>query len=175
MIQKIGICLNCDKNKPINSKGFCPDCQYEKTHGITRFEAHKNKERSKVSKIYSLKRKSLKTSYFKQERLEKRRSIIEKDEELYEYIFNTKENKCEECGAWLPDTFRDENNQVIMRFQYSHILTKGSHSLLRHHKKNINRLCGTCHDIWEFGNRESMKIFEPNQTIINKLLKELRN
>lgn len=175
MIQKTGICLNCNKDKPINSKGLCPDCQYHKTHGISRFEAHKSKEQSKERKIYSLKRKPLKTSYIKLDRLEKRRAIVNKDEELYEYIFNTKENKCEECGTWLPNTFRDENNQVIMRSQYSHILTKGAHALLRHHKKNINRLCDSCHDTWEFGDREKMKIYKPNQITINELLKELRN
>ena len=53
----------------------------------------------------------------------------------------------------------------------SHILTKGAHPSLRHDKRNINLVCMEHHQIWEFGDRKSMKIYEKNKPIIIKLLK----
>ena len=35
--------------------------------------------------------------------------------------------------------------------------------------ENFNLLCLRCHQIYEFGDKKSMKIYEPNQLIIQKI------
>lgn len=178
--QKIGKCINCPKdNIPINVKGLCSDCVYEKNHGISRFEAYRLKEQQNNDKLYSRKIKPLKRTK-KRKRIseqkiknrEKRQKQIEMDEYTYEEVFNSKPHICEECGTPLPDEFRDEEGSVIFREQYSHIATKAAYPEFRNDKRNFNRLCAVDHMQWEFGDRESMKIYEPNQKIIEQLLKE---
>ena len=182
MQQKIGDCIECPRtNVPINSKGLCPDCVYKRNHdGMSRFEVTKSKEKGKNDKLYSLKRKPIKTTkkrkkknvFLKNERLEKRRRQIEKDEKTYEEVFNSKPNFCEECGKPLPDELRDEEEQIIFRTQYSHIMTKAAYPEFRNDSRNFNRLCDVHHDQWEFHDRENMKIYRQNQKIIEQLLKE---
>lgn len=196
MIQKFGDCQGeCKRiNVLINSKGFCSDCQYRQTHGRSKQEVYlersKEREKNKPIKYTSIQRKSLKTpkkrlktnvnSQLKNERLEKRREQIRKDEETYEQVFNSKPPFCEECllngiETKLNTEFRDEENQVIARWQYSHIVTKQSEPRLRNNPKNFNRLCLQHHQDWEFSNREKMRIYEPNQKIIEQLRQELND
>jgi len=183
MQQKIGTCTECEKlNKPLNSRGICPDCIFIKTHaGKTKEEVY-TERRNNVVKVFkpversviTYPKKRAKTSLkLKNERLEKRRAIIAADEALYYYIFLTRPNECEECGTALPEDFYDEEGRVLYRSQYSHIITKGSAPEFRHDKRNINRVCGVCHDRWEFHDRENMNIYAPNQIVIQQMLDEL--
>jgi 5-methylcytosine-specific restriction endonuclease McrA len=101
----------------------------------------------------------------------RREMMTSLDEQTYQLVFERTEHRCEECGARLPDRFRDDDGKVICRFQYSHILTKSSHPELRHNPKNFNRLCMSCHGKWEFGDRDKMRIYESNKIIIQQLLR----
>jgi hypothetical protein len=136
------------------------------------------KQKDKKIKVYNLKRtplkrfqKPLKRSRIKStpETIEKRKETLRLDRELYKYIFDTKPPICEECNALLSNEFEDENGNIIMISQFSHILGKGAFPEYRHNKLNINRLCDIHHDQWETGDRKSMKIYEPNQLIIQKI------
>lgn len=180
-----GICIDCDQDKwMVNSKGQCEECRYKQNHGgKTKLEVQIEKEKSKPKKTYQLKRtplkrskNTLKRSFIEQskESKEKRDEVLKKDRETYLEVFNSTPNECEECklnGIYtpLPDQFEDEEGNIIAIWQYSHILSKGAFEEFRHNKNNINRICREHHDQWEFGNRESMKIYEPNQIIIQKL------
>jgi hypothetical protein len=191
MIQKRGDCKGeCNRtNTPINSKGFCSDCQYMQIHGKSRQEVYserrREKEKDKPIKYTSIQRKPLKTpkkrlktkvnDQLKDERLEKRREQIRRDEETYEQVFNSKPHKCEECGEQLNDEFRDEEGQIVARWQYSHIITKKSEPRLRNNPKNFNRLCFLDHQKWEFEDRTTMRIYKPNQKIIEQLRQELNS
>ena len=176
MIQKFGVCILCNDKRPLNSRGECPDCIYKKNHGgMGRFQISLTKVRyQKIPEQYVIpKRKKVKKNgLMKNERLEKRRGIIDKDEETYEAVFNLFPNECEECGASLPDEFRDENGMVSYRIQYSHILGKGAFPEFRHEPRNFNRLCGVHHHKWEFGERSEMCIFLKNQETIKSLINE---
>jgi hypothetical protein len=180
-----GICIDCNQDKWIvNSKGQCEECRYKQNHGgKTKLEVQIEKEKSKPKKTYQLKRTSLKRSKntikrssIKQskESKEKRDEILKKDRETYLEVFNSTPNECEECRlngihTPLPDQFEDEEGNIIATWQYSHILSKGAFEEFRHNKNNFNRLCREHHDMYEFGDRESMKIYESNQIIIRKL------
>jgi len=93
---------------------------------------------------------------------ERRDRMIQKDEDLYEKVFNSKPHFCEECGLPLSDQFRDEDGRVIARWQYSHVIPKSIAPQLRHKVENINRLCLKHHEMWENGDKQSMKIYEKN-------------
>lgn len=133
-------------------------------------------------KIYTLKRTPLKRKPYRFKRSvvksstttkQKRAQTLTKDEETYYVVFYSKPCVCEECGRALPETFYDENGKIVCRGQYSHILSKGAYPEFRHVVINFNRLCPVpCHDRWEFGDRENMKIYKPNQIIISSLLNE---
>jgi hypothetical protein len=185
MQQKFGICLQCEQQKPINSKQICGDCVYSNNHqGKSKQEILVEKRNKRVESIRAIKpivttiskRKPLKHSKKRikhsDKSKERREEAIRKDEELYEYIFNTKPPFCEECGTRLPDEFRDEEGRVIMRSQYSHIMTKGGFPEFRHDGRNVNRLCFEDHQRWEFSDRKNMRIYESNQIIIQELLDE---
>lgn len=87
---------------------------------------------------------------------------LERDERFYEECFNLSNHKCEECGAPLPDQFRDEDGRIIARFRYSHVIPKSIAPELRWKIKNINHLCAECHTEWEHGDKINMKIFTEN-------------
>lgn len=176
MQQKFGICLQCKQQKPINSRQICPDCIYSNNHqGKSKQEVLLEKQKTsqkpiknfELSRNTSLRNKPLKHSKkrIKQSNKskEKKDEMIRKDEELYEYIFNTRPPYCEECGTRLPDEFRDEEGRVIMRSQYSHMLSKGAWQIYRHEKWNMQRLCFTCHQVYEFGDRKSMNTYQESK------------
>ena len=185
MIQKLGGCKGeCGRtNVPVNAKGLCSECQYLKTHGKTRQETYserrieKDKLKPKQTYSYTLitlksskkRKKTVSSILLKNEKLEKRREQIRKDEETYEQVFNSRPHECEECGRGLSDVFRDENGMVVARWQYSHILSKAAFPEYRNDPRNMNRLCLDCHQRWEWKNRENMKIYEKNQLTIQEL------
>lgn len=170
------VCVKCG-NKWVVNKTYClcEECNYYRLHGKTKQEARKeaNLKRLKQKPIhrYQIKRKPLKSS---PKTREKRKETLNKDRETYFKVFNTKPHECEECrlngvNTPLPDEFEDEEGNINFITQYSHIMTKSAFPEYRHNYLNFNRLCLQHHQIWEFGNREEMKIFEPNQLIINKI------
>lgn len=148
---------------------LCKNCNHIRLHGISIREAQILKQKQKVKVFPQIKNKTLKKSVIKKKKgiSDKRKEVLKKDEVVYEQVFNSKPHKCEECGDKLPSKFRDENGMVIARFQYSHVLSKGAFPEYRHRVFNFNRLCLNCHQIWEFGSRKEMNIYQKNkQTII---------
>ena len=63
----------------------------------------------------------------------------------------------------LPKDFRDEDGKVMYRARYSHIVPKSIAPELRHDENNINHLCFTCHQKWDFGNKKEMRIYDENR------------
>lgn len=102
---------------------------------------------------------------------EKTQVKIDKDEETYEKVFNSSDHKCEECGVRLNEEFRDDEGRVSCRWRYSHILPKSIYPKLRHNVLNFNNLCLECHQVWDFGDKKRMKIFDKNEETICKLKK----
>jgi hypothetical protein len=100
------------------------------------------------------------------------KSKIKTDEEFYEYIFYHHPCCCAECRRPLNIRFRDRDGKVIARWQYSHNLAKGAYPDLRHHPLNMERLCFKCHQRWENGDRQNMRIFKRVQKKIQKMLTE---
>src|SRR5690554_4983817 len=127
------VCNGCNENTNIVNKhfGLCLRCN--------QLRLQKNK---------SSKKKSIGRSSASKAKTEKK---IDEDEEIYERVFNALPCKCEECGAPLPEDFRDENGKVIARYQYSHIIPKSIAAELRHSVENFNRLCLIHHIQWENG------------------------
>lgn len=143
MQQKFGTCKECEKERPINSKQLCSDCQYFKTHNKTRFEAHFEKEKQKPVKLYHLKRKRLKTA--------KKQPTGEYN--VFLEIWNEREHICTNCKQSL-DRFVSEETGNPSAMLFSHIKSKGSRPDLRNNKGNIELLCPDCHHLYEFGSKE---------------------
>lgn len=124
-----GICNECKKPKWINnSKGVCPDCTYKNNHN--------GKSRQQVL-IEKAKRKPLK---------HKRTG----EYDLFVEIWNEREHRCANCKDKL-------SANVPMKWfikYFSHQKSKGAYPELRLEKSNIELNCHTCHDLWEFGDRE---------------------
>ena len=169
-----GLCIECNQDKWIhNSRRICPDCVFRKSHdgkskSEVNFERQKMRQKEKHKQIYKPKRKPLKSSKNRQKAIEKRKAVLAKDREMYFYWFSNKEQVCEECGQVLPDVF-EEDGSIVCIARYSHILTKGAYPEFRYHKLNCNILCPHCHDRWEFGDRETMNIYKPNQDVVQKI------
>jgi len=180
MQQKIQICEQCSSPKPVNSRGVCPDCVFKNNHnGKSQQEVYSERSKGKikeyVKKLPNTTKKSritMNNSFLKNERLEKRKEQIRKDEETYEQVFKLNPPFCEECHRKLNNIFRDEEGNVIARFQYSHIMTKAAFPEFRNDPRNFNRLCMRCHGTWEFGDRVEMRIYPKNQEIVDQLRKE---
>ena len=84
----------------------------------------------------------------------------------YRFQFDNKPPVCEECGEPLPKKFMDGEGNIIMRSQYSHILTKSAHPEFRFAEWNCNRLCFDHHFQWEFQDRTKMKIYDKNKKLV---------
>lgn len=87
---------------------------------------------------------------------------IKLDEEFYEKCFNLSNHECEECGTPLPDIFRGDKGEVLARWRYSHIMAKSIAPQHRYNTDNINHLCMSCHQIWDQGDKKTMKIYVKN-------------
>lgn len=184
MKKKFGDCSCGKKNVPVNSKGVCPDCVYKKNHGgkskvEVRIERKRGRKADLISKPYILpkKKKNWSSKLSKEAKEERKRLRRVEDHKFYRYLFDNRPHECEECGLPLPDQFSfvdEDTKQVVILaiYQYSHILTKKAFPEFRWHKLNANRLCKAHHHQWEFGERETMKIFDKNQDAIDKMLKE---
>jgi hypothetical protein len=178
--KKMG-CKKCGSEYVVNkTHNLCDDCNYIRIHGKSRFEVAMEKRISNVAKKFSipaahriilvktpLKRQSKRIQPVNKDRAVERRKH---DEITYFEVFSNKLNECEECGATLPEEFHDEEGNINCIGQYSHILSKGAHPEFRNNAKNFNRLCPyPCHNKWEFGDRESMKIFKKNLITVMEL------
>lgn len=156
----------------MNSRFECPDCVFKKNHGgKSRQQVYADRQKEKaVEKGF--------------ERVQKKNKLKPKnvdqialDEKTYEQVFLDKPNWCEECElrgikTMLSPRFRNEKGAVIAKWQYSHILTKAAYPEFRNDRRNFNRLCFHHHQVWEFGDRETMMITPLNQKIIDELLSE---
>ena len=90
---------------------------------------------------------------------------------FYEKCFNEcTDHSCEECGTDLPKVFRHDGT-IVARWRYSHIIAKSIAPELRHDVKNINHLCFSCHQLWEFETRKDMKIYKTNKERLPKYFK----
>ena len=72
-----------------------------------------------------------------------------------ERIWNAREHVCANCGVHLPSPFIKTN--------FSHFLVKKTYRKIRYLAANIDLLCIACHNKWEFGDRNSMKIYDPER------------
>lgn len=86
------------------------------------------------------------------------------NQKFYRYAWNRKAfHRCEECMKPLP--------KYSATF-VSHILSRGAHPETAYDLRNFNILCKECHDRWENGDREEMRIYNRNNSIIKTLKKE---
>lgn len=165
---KISNCVECGFYTSLNSKGLCSECVFKKNHqGKSRIEVYQ--ERSKVNIKPKKKTVSIGRKTTRYERDQRNLEILRKDIETYEKVFNLKKPFCEECGKKLCTIFRYDDF-IVDRFRFSHILSKGAYPEHRHNLLNFNLLCFDCHQKWDHGDKESMKIFETNKKIIEQIL-----
>ena len=152
------MCKNCGEEKfLVNAKGWCADCQKAKNRGENVNKPSTGHKKQSVEGYHTEERQRLRMANF-----ERKKERMRIDDEVYLKVFNIKPHKCEECGAPLPDVFLCEDGSVMSRWQYSHIITKGSRPDIRRDPDNFNRLCMEHHHKWEFGDRTSMRIYESN-------------
>lgn len=115
----------------------------------------KKKDSSRIVRVIGVKKEVVKKEF-------KKNPTALRDEELYLESFNSSNHECEECGTSLPNEFRDEDQKIIARWRYSHIIPKSIAPDLRHSVENINNLCLNCHSEWENGFKAGMRIFAKN-------------
>jgi len=157
-------CSKCGKPFFIVNKthNLCADCNHIRLHGETRLQSAIKKQKTQKRKLYKIKPSK------------KRKETLEKDRDTYFQLFNKSNCECEECTAPLPTDFEDENGSLIYIHRYSHILGKKAYPEYRNELWNFNELCLSCHQIWDFGDKKSMKIYNKNkQTILSNTGKDI--
>jgi len=160
--------------------GQCVDC----TNGIDkqlikeRCQFHYNMHRRKSWKTQSKKQTPIKQTPLKRnqkpiKRVSKKgQKMIQQDEKFYQLCWDTMQHACEECDMQL----KEQNGRFTwLKCWFSHIIVKKGNLDIRHILENINILCLTCHQQWETGQRESMKINKPNQIRIEIIYNARRN
>lgn len=90
----------------------------------------------------------------------------EENERFYRFCWEHKPHRCEECMRPL----REYSATFV-----SHILTRGAHPEMAHDCRNINILCFRCHNRYENGDRQNMRIYEGDKLVIDKLKQEYYN
>ena len=154
-----GLCSFCNNKRLEDAKNSKP-CNHNKIERGALKTAVNRIERNVASGVKPTKKKNNKT-----------KDKIKLDENFYEECFNTSNHKCEECNAQLPDEFLDPSGKVNARYRYSHIIPKSISPELRHSIDNINHLCMSCHQNWDFGDKKSMKIYPKNKVKFPGFLK----
>jgi hypothetical protein len=140
-------CKDCKKSFFIQNKNkhLCSDCVFKRNHeGKSKADVYRERCSNNFEKALERKKR---------------------DERWYKYLHDILPNKCNECGKPLNKKFR-ENGKILNKWQYSHIYSKGAYPKYRWHKANGERLCFSCHQRWDFGDRENMKIFQKNKDLI---------
>lgn len=96
-----------------------------------------------------------------------RRCIPVANERFFRWVWEHKTpndpHVCEECGRPL---------YSYSAMYCSHILARGAHPEMAHDPRNINILCGRCHEKWENGNRAEMRITPGNMRLIRLMREE---
>ena len=173
-------CKKCG-NKYVANKWFklCSGCNNERLHGNQYGKTIDYKE----NKIESIKEPLNKRVIDKGEKIvasggnKKSKSFqnVSLDEIFYLKCFQSSDHKCEECSEKLPEEFRTVDGDLIYRARYSHVIPKSIAPELRHNVDNINHLCLTCHQKWDFGGKKEMKIYTKNQLMFPNYLKPLKS
>lgn len=83
---------------------------------------------------------------------------------FFRWVWENKRHICEETMRPLGAEFA--------AVYCSHIITRGSHPEMSLDPRNINLLCPEMHNKWEFGDRDTMRIFPQNARIISLLKAE---
>ena len=175
-------CKQCG-SKYVSNKWFklCSECNNKRLHG-SKYGKQADYKEKKIKPLKSANNKfSKKRVIDKGEKVlvsggNKKSKSFQKilmDEIFYEKCFNNSDHKCEECKTKLPNEFRDDDDKVLYRARYSHIIPKSTAPELRHSVDNINHLCITCHQEWDFGIKKKMKIYIKNQLMFPNYLKPL--
>lgn len=92
-----------------------------------------------------------------------RGNISAANERFYRWMWEYSPHRCEEC--LLP--LRNYWSGYI-----SHIISRGAAPDMAHDPRNVNILCHRHHSLWETGNRKTMRIYQGNLKIIEKLMSE---
>jgi hypothetical protein len=167
-------CIKCKRN-PVSNSWFklCRTCnrvrlEGDKLNKSTKYISKENKplkspsnDFNRIKHIVDKGNQKNKISH-KVSSGEGKLTAKQKDELLYERVFNNSNHKCENCNTSLPKEFRNSDGKVEARYRYSHIIPKSIAPELRHEDKNINNLCLKCHQDWEYGNKTEMNIFKEN-------------
>lgn len=81
-------------------------------------------------------------------------------EQFYRYCFEHSGRCCEETGETILE---------YSAINISHILTRGAHPAISTDPRNFNFLTLKSHMKWETGDRKSMKIYQKNQELSQRL------
>lgn len=141
---KFSDCIQCGKNRPVNSKGICQECIFKINHnGKSQQEVYSERQRAKQGS----KPKSYSSIKYKPKKATGERDLfLEIWEERPHFCQNPKcPNKNCEQGTFLGD-------EPLVYF-FSHIKSKGAFPELRLVKTNIEILCGDCHHQEDFGTK----------------------
>ena len=85
----------------------------------------------------------------------KQRQILNKWHKLRLKIWDTRRHECENCGTWLLEPPQPIN--------FSHYMPKGKYKKLELVEQNIDLLCTKCHQQWEYGDKTTMRIYDPER------------
>lgn len=93
-------------------------------------------------------KQKVKERVFKPQKIKIKKPTGEYD--LFLEIWNEREHRCVNCKDWLSENV---SRRSFVKY-FSHQKSKGACPELRLEKSNIELNCHTCHDLWEFGDRE---------------------
>lgn len=89
------------------------------------------------------------------------KDVMAANERFFRWAYeNICKGYCEECMRPI---------RVYSAVNCSHILSRGAYPEMAIDARNINILCFDCHNRWENGKRESMRIYPKNLMIIEEL------
>jgi hypothetical protein len=137
-------CKTCGEEKYIFSKGDCKECAQ------IRYAAKSKPKRIK-----------LKTRPTKRHKANKDAELAAMQEYWRQHQDKDERCLCSECGTSL----------IFDRTHVAHVLGKGAYPHLRCNLKNFVILCLSCHQVFDFGERSKMKIYEYISELENELKK----
>lgn len=99
-----------------------------------------------------------------------RGDVLKANQKFYIWNWNNNIKVCQNCTKPL---FSNRNiDNAYSAIYISHIMTRKAFPEMAHDPRNVNILCGRCHEKWEIGNRKEMLIYPLNQIIIRILKNE---
>ena len=124
---------------------LCDECNYIRIHGMTRFEAALKKKKEDQAQLRQNKKKVVKTTPYK-------RKKATGEWEMFLQIWEERAHYCQNrnCRKYL-----GFEPQPIF---FSHRKSKGAYPELRLCKDNIDLLCRSCHEVYEFGDKTKLDI-----------------